>query len=79
LLVLGFEVEDHGDAGEVETGVEQLADPVEPIHVVGAVAAGATVGAGGWSSPRASYKRKVWMPIPASSAATEMPYTARLG
>ena len=38
---MGFEVEDHGDAGEVESGKEQVADVPQPLEVVGTVAAGA--------------------------------------
>lgn len=47
LGVVGFELEDGGDAGEVEPGVEKVADATEPVEVVGAVEAGAAVGAGG--------------------------------
>ena len=52
--VLCFEIEDHGDAGEVEAGVEQVADAAEAVEVVGAVAAGAAVGAG-WLEQAAGF------------------------
>jgi hypothetical protein len=42
--VLRFEIEDHADAGQIETGFEQVADPPQPVQVVGAVAAGPAVG-----------------------------------
>jgi hypothetical protein len=52
--VLRLEVEDHADAGEVQTGVEKVADAAQPLEVVSAVAAGPAVGALGSSRPRAS-------------------------
>jgi hypothetical protein len=38
LGVLVLEVEHHGDAGEIESGVEQFADTTQPVQIVGAVA-----------------------------------------
>jgi hypothetical protein len=53
LAVLVLQVHDHGDAGEVEPGVEQVADATQPVQVVGAVAAGAALGAVGFEqAPR---------------------------
>src|SRR6478735_7207550 len=51
LGVLVLQVEDHADAGEVESGVEEVADAAEPVEVVGAVPAGAAVGAVGLEQP----------------------------
>ena len=41
--VLALKVKDHADAGQVETGVEQLDDSAQAIQVVRAVPAGTTV------------------------------------
>jgi hypothetical protein len=43
--VLCLEIKNHADAGEVQPGVQQVGDPPQPVQVVGAVAAGATLGA----------------------------------
>ena len=43
--VLVLEGEDHADPGEVEAGLEQSADAMEPVEVIGAVAAGSAGGA----------------------------------
>ena len=51
LGVLVLQVQDHADAGEVQPGLEQVADPAQPLKVVGAVAAGAAVGPGGIEQP----------------------------
>ena len=48
LGVLSLQVQDHADAGQVETRVEQVPDPAEPVKVVRAVAAGAPIGAFGF-------------------------------
>src|ERR1700722_6693500 len=45
--VVVFEFKDAADAGEVDSGGDQSADPSEAGYVVGAVAAGATVAANG--------------------------------
>lgn len=45
LAVLVLQVHHHRDAGEVEPGLEQVADAAQPIQVVGAIAAGAALGA----------------------------------
>ena len=47
LIVLVLEVHDDGDAGEVQTGLEQVGDTAQPVQIVGAVAAGAAVSAVG--------------------------------
>jgi len=44
LSVLSLQLQDHTDAGQVETGMEQVPDPAEPVQVVRAVTAGAPVG-----------------------------------
>jgi hypothetical protein len=44
LSVLRFQVEDHPDAGEVESGIEQITDSAEPTEIIGAVAAGPALG-----------------------------------
>lgn len=51
LGVLVLQVQDHADAGEVQPGLEQVADMAQPLEVVGAVAAGAAVGPGGIEQP----------------------------
>jgi hypothetical protein len=52
--IVGFEVQDEGYAGEVETRTKELEDAVQPVDVVAAVAAGAFLCTDGWSSPRRS-------------------------
>ena len=39
------------DAGQVEPGLEQVADAAQPVQVIGAVAAGAALGALGFEQP----------------------------
>ena len=34
--LLCLEIDDHADAGEVQSSVEEVADPSEPVQVVGA-------------------------------------------
>jgi hypothetical protein len=51
LAVLVLQVHDHGDTGEVEPGLEQVADAPNSVQVVGAVAAGAASGALGIEQP----------------------------
>jgi hypothetical protein len=43
LGVLVLQVHDHGDAGKVKSGLEQVADAAQPVQVIGAIAAGAAV------------------------------------
>jgi hypothetical protein len=45
LGVLCFEIQDHADSGEVEPALEQVTDVAQAVQVIGAVAAGSTVGA----------------------------------
>jgi hypothetical protein len=45
LGVLCLEVQHHADAGQIEPGVEQVADTAQPFQVVGAVAADPALGA----------------------------------
>ena len=51
LGVLVLQVQDHADPGEVQPGRQQVADPAQPLKVMGAVAAGPAVGPGGIEQP----------------------------
>jgi hypothetical protein len=73
--VLLLEVEDHADAGEVQSGVQQVTDTAQPFEIVSAVAAGSAIGAFGLEQPTGLVGRRFCTPMPTSSAATEMPYT----
>jgi hypothetical protein len=62
LRVLGLEVEDHADSGEVESVVEQFTDAPQPVQVVGAIAAGTAFGSVGFKQPPRLVKTQVLHP-----------------
>ena len=62
--VLVFQLQNHGDAGEIQAGRKQVADAAKPIEIIGAVSPGAARGSSGFYEAARLVKAQIlgWHP-----------------